>query len=54
VSKTKLLVVLAMLVALTAASAVGAGWKWRLSPSHGPAQHAAGWTWDDRPGKGHA
>jgi hypothetical protein len=53
VSKTKFLVVLALL-ALTAASAVGAGWKWRLVGSHGSPQRVAGWTWDDRAPKGHA
>ena len=46
-SKTKFLVVLAIVTALTVASALGAGWKWRRV-SQGSPQLVAGWTWDER------
>ena len=52
-SKTKFVVVLAIVTALTVASALGAGWKWRRA-SHGPLQRDAGWIWDERAPKGNA
>jgi hypothetical protein len=53
VSKTKFVVVLAIVTALTVASAFGAGWKWRRV-SQGPPQRVAGWIWDEHAPKGNA
>jgi hypothetical protein len=49
----KLFVVVAFAVALTALSALGAGWKWHRPGQAAPQERLAGWTWDERAARGH-
>jgi hypothetical protein len=51
VSKIKILVLVAFVVALTALAVIGAGWKWRGGKVAAPQEHVAGWTWETHAAK---
>jgi hypothetical protein len=49
VSKLKLSLVLAFVLALLAVAALGGGWKWRAPKGNAAStERVAGWTWDWR------
>jgi hypothetical protein len=50
VSKLKIAVLVAFLIALIAFAASGGGWKWRHAQA-APQEHVAGWTWEMRAAK---
>jgi len=49
VSKLKVVLVVAFVIAITALAVFGAGWKWRPRVDRAaPQEHVAGWTWEMR------